>query len=250
MTSNLWKFADDTSVSEVIPRDGVSSLSDKVEEVNKWSNENKFQLNPGKCKELRINFTRHPFTEEPLDINGKPFEIVESAKVLGMLVTKDLKWNKHVGNIVEKASKRLYLLKQLKRAEVEICSLYKFYTACIRSIVEYACQVFHSSLPNYLSMEIECIQRRALRVIHPDLSYNEALKQAKLETLNDRREKLCVKLFSSIEANNDHKLKELLPPKNSPTNKLRTNRKYNLPMMHTNRFSNSFIPYYAHNAIL
>ena len=93
LTSNLWKFADDTSVSEVIPRDGVSSLSDKVEEVNKWSNENKFQLNPGKCKELRINFTRHPFTEEPLEINGKPFEIVESAKVLGMLVTKDLKWN-------------------------------------------------------------------------------------------------------------------------------------------------------------
>jgi retron-type reverse transcriptase len=27
-TSNLWKFADDTSVSEVIPKDGVSSLND------------------------------------------------------------------------------------------------------------------------------------------------------------------------------------------------------------------------------
>ena len=150
-TSNLWKFADDTSVSEVIPRDGASSLSDKVEEVHKWSNKNKFQLNSGKCIELRINFTRHPFAEEPLDINGKSFEIVESTKVLGMLVTKDLKWNKHVGNIVEKASKRLYLLKQLKRAEVETISLYKLSTECIRSIVEYACQVFHSSLPNCIA---------------------------------------------------------------------------------------------------
>ena len=161
-TSNLWKFADDTSVSEVIPKDGVSSLPDKVDEVNKWSNDNKFQLNPGKCKELRINFTTQPFTEEPLNTNEKPFEIVKSAKVLGMIVTNDLKWNKHVSNTVEKASKRLYLLRQLKRAEVETRSLYKFYTACIRSVVEYACQVFHSSLPNYLSMEIESIQKRAV----------------------------------------------------------------------------------------
>jgi hypothetical protein len=76
-----------------------------------------------------------------------------------MIVTNDLKWNKHVSNTVEKASKRLYLLRQLKCAEVETRSLYKFYAACIRSVVEYACQVFHSSLPNYLSMEIESIQK-------------------------------------------------------------------------------------------
>ena len=95
------EITDDTSVSEVILRDGVSSLSDKIEEVNKWSNENKFQLNPGKCKELRINFTRHPFTEEPRNINGKAFEMVESVNVLGMRVTKVLKWNQHVGKTVE-----------------------------------------------------------------------------------------------------------------------------------------------------
>jgi hypothetical protein len=80
-TSNLWKFADDSSVSEVIPKDGVSSLPDKVDAVNKWSNDNKFQLNPDKCEGLRINFTTQPFTEELLDINGKLFEIVKSVKI-------------------------------------------------------------------------------------------------------------------------------------------------------------------------
>ena len=167
---------------------------------------------------------------------------------MGVTLTSDLKWNKYVSNIVEKASKRLYLLKQLKRAEVETSSLYKFYTACIRSVVEYACQVFHSSLPNYLSSEIESVQKRALRIIHPDFTYIEAINQAKLETLYERREKLCIKLFSSIEANNDHKLKELMPPKKSVIIILRTNREYELPKMHTNRFSNSFIPYCARKA--
>ena len=104
---------------------------------------------------------------------------------------------------------KLILLKQLKRAEVETSSLYKFYTACIKSVAEYPCQVFHSSLPNYLSSEIESVQKRALRHI------STAINQAKLETLYERREKLCIKLFSSIEANNDHKLKELMPPKKS-----------------------------------
>jgi hypothetical protein len=39
-TGNLWKFADDTSVSEVILKDVVSSLPDKLDEVKKWSNDN------------------------------------------------------------------------------------------------------------------------------------------------------------------------------------------------------------------
>ena len=76
---------------------------------------------------------------------------------------------------------RPYLLKQLKRVEVEPSSLYKFYTACIRSVFEYACQVFHSSLRNLLSCEVENVQKRALRIIHSEMTYNEALGQAKLE---------------------------------------------------------------------
>ena len=65
----------------------------------------------------------------------------------------------YVSNIVEKASKRLYLLKQVKRAEVETSSVDKFYTAFSRSVVEYTCPVFHLSLPNYLSCEIESVRR-------------------------------------------------------------------------------------------
>jgi hypothetical protein len=65
-------------MGEVIPKAGVSSLSDKVNEVHKWSNDNKFQLNLGKCKELRIKAN---------------------------VYASDLKWNKHIQYIVEKASK-------------------------------------------------------------------------------------------------------------------------------------------------
>ncbi len=56
-----------------------------------------------------------------------------------MTFSDDLKWNKHIGMVVLKASKRLYvyLLKQLRRAGVEKKHLIGFYNACIRSILEY-----------------------------------------------------------------------------------------------------------------
>ncbi len=81
---------------------------------------------------------------EPIIINGQHLEIVKSAKILGMTFSDDLKWNKHIGIVVLKASKRLYLLKQLRRADVEEKHLIGFYNACIRSILEYVCEVFHS----------------------------------------------------------------------------------------------------------
>ena len=53
---------------------------------------------------------------------------------------------------------RLYFLRQLKRAKVPSNNLLLFYVTCIRPVTEYACQVFHDSLPQYLSDELEKLQ--------------------------------------------------------------------------------------------
>ena len=44
----------------------------------------------------------------------------------------------HLGTVVLKASKRLYLLEQLQCAGFDEKHLIDFYNACIRSVVEYA----------------------------------------------------------------------------------------------------------------
>ena len=70
-----------------------------------------------------------------------------------------LKWNSHVDSInvslIKKASKRLYFLRQLKRANVPAAEMISFYCTRIRPIVEYASPVFHYGIPNYLSKDIE-----------------------------------------------------------------------------------------------
>jgi hypothetical protein len=49
-------------------------------------------------------------------VSGNPIKLVESEKILGLVVQNNLKWNQHVDNIVKKSSKRLYMLRLLKRA--------------------------------------------------------------------------------------------------------------------------------------
>ena len=97
------------------------------------------------------------------------FERVNSAKVLGVMIRDDFKWNDHISTITIKAAKRLYLLRQLQRAVVSSNDLVMFYCSVIRSVLEFSCQLFHSSLPNYLSDELERIQRRTMHIIFPNL---------------------------------------------------------------------------------
>ena len=147
--------------------------------------------------------------------------------------------------VEKKVIKSLYLLRQLKCAGIAHSDLVRFYCSVIRSILEYACQVFHCNLPLYLSEEIERIQRRALRVIFPDCSYSEGLAKAGLTALYDRRSTLCKELFSVIDTQGNHKLSHLLPVRSQQDYILRSNRALAEPVCKTNRFRESFIISYC-----
>ena len=53
-------------------------------------------------------------------------------------------------------------------------------------------------IPAYLSDAIESIQRRALRLIFPNSSYQQALDQANLTSLADRRISICERLVADM----------------------------------------------------
>ena len=66
------------------------------------------------------------------------------------------------------------------------------------TVLEYCCMVWHNALPAYLSSEIEQVQMRALRIIYPRSSYQEALQRAKIASVEDRRKELCMRAFDKI----------------------------------------------------
>ena len=153
----MWKFADDATVSEVVPASKLSTLQQAADYIHDWSQENHLQLNSTKCKEIRTCFKRTLPSFPGVSIEGVEFETVCLAKVLVVTISCDLKWSANIDSITIKAAKRLYLLRQLKRAGIAPSYLVLFYCSVIRSVLEYACQVFHCNLPLYLLDEIKRI---------------------------------------------------------------------------------------------
>ena len=88
-----------------------------------------------------------------------------------------------------------------------------------RSVISYvfghlpnvpAWPVSHNSLLLYSSENLKKLQKRALRIICPTLSYREV----GIDTLFYRREFITKNLFEDVDDNTEHKLHELLPNKN------------------------------------
>ena len=201
------------------------------------------KLNGIKCKEMIISFLRNEIAIPRLRTNELTLELVESFKALGLTINNKLKWQNNTEAIVKKASKRLYVIRVLRRCGLSPSDLLLVYLSLVRSILEYACPVWHTALPKYLSDKIEKVQKRAFRIIYPEADYQTALNTAKCKRLDDRRHELCCKTFKKIEQP-DCCLNHLLPPLRAEKHdrELRNNFNYCLPNCRTERHKNSFIP--------
>lgn len=237
-----WKYVDDTTFSETVAVNDQSVLQFTLDGINLWCEENDMALNAQKCKEILICFWKKKPIFQQLTVNDYLVEQVKSAKLLGLMLSSDLKWNEHVAHIVKKSSRRLYMLRLLKRAKADTKTLISVYTTCIRPILEYCNQIWHFNIPEYLSKDIERIQRRALKIIHPSLPYFDALVVCKIPALHSRREQLCSAFFKNKVVPESSPLTGLVEIAANPKYDLRAPKKLAPIKCTTNRFKNSFIP--------
>ena len=70
-----------------------------------------------------------------MTMRDKVLERISSAKILGMIVSSDLSWAKHMQYICPKASQRVYFLCMLRRAGASSTDMLKFYKSTIRASV-------------------------------------------------------------------------------------------------------------------
>ena len=77
--------------------------------------------------------------------------------------------------------------KCLKKCRLTDRQLMLVYCSIIRSVLEYASPAW-TGLTQYLSDQIESIQKRALKITFPSLCYEDALKKSGLILLHQRRE--------------------------------------------------------------
>ena len=147
---------------------------------------------------MLIDFRKDRTVIPAIKINDCVLERVSSCKLLGLWIDDDLKWKTNTEYIVKSAAKRLHFLKILKGYNAPREDLKTFYISAIRSILQYGTKIWHGSLTEEQSKDIERIQRCGMKIICPEKTYQQALIECGMETLENRREKMCMKLINDM----------------------------------------------------
>ena len=186
----------DNNTDKYILASSNSVLQEQINDLKHISDLREMKLNCKKTKILVSNFTINNQFESHLIIPGQstPIEEISETKLLGYMLTKDMKTETHVSFIVDKCYKRLWAIRKLKSFGVPPQDILKFFFMKIRSVLESSCPVFHSMLTKDDSNSIERIQKITLKIILGNKyeSYIQACEMLQIETLESRRHSLSL----------------------------------------------------------
>ena len=146
-------------------------------------------INEKKTKTLIFNYTeKYQFTTR-LTINNEQIEVIDSTKLLGTIITNDLKWDSNCKSLVKKANSRMELLRKFSSFGLDQVELKNIYVIFIRSVLEQSATVWHSSLTEENKNDLERVQKSAVRIIMGNKykGYIKSLETLELETLDERK---------------------------------------------------------------
>ena len=219
---DIFKYADDTSV---IIKHTERSLEPKIDKyihtMTEWFTDNKLALNLEKTQITSFKKVR----DVELHKNHQ-----KSIKILGLNISDNLKWDKHINFIIQKCSPKLYVFRKLKSTLTK-SELFTLYDSLVLSIMNYASSVF-IHLPMHLENKLLALSKRFHKIVCPyDCKCNL------IKTPLIFRNKCAIKLFKHANSLNTHRLHSLIP-------KILTySKKFRQPLALSNRRKSSFIPF-------
>ena len=120
-------------------------------------------FNPSKCNVIRVAPNKSKTViHTNYQLHGHTLEIVDSNKYLGVTLTSNLSWDKHVDNVAAKGNRTLgFIRRNLKDCTRTVKET--SYTPIVRPTIKYAATVWDSSQSKIKALEN--IQRRATRFV-------------------------------------------------------------------------------------
>ena len=153
-------------------------------------------------------------------------QVVDTIRILGILLNSKLTWTSHVDFIIKKCSRLLFAFRTI-RGTVPPTKLKLLYCAIVRSVIEYCAPLF-TGISSSDSRRLDCLQSRFHKLI-----CSADCNASCLPTLSERRQQLTSNFLESI-LKDDHILHYILPP-------LSKSGRFLLPPRKTNRRSKSFV---------
>ena len=214
-----------------------------LDDINKWTEKNLMELNEKKSKSILFNFSRNHQFATNLVLKSKKLEVVNETKLLGLIITSDLRWDRNVDYLVKDANKRMLMLHAASKFTSDKNVLKLIYYSRIRCKLDQSAVVWNSSLTQKNVSDLERVQKSAVRIICGKNyeSYSNTLSELGMKSLSERRNILCLKFAKkSLKVDNfGH-----LFPLNSKSHDMRTRKGniYKVAKSYSKKYLQSAIP--------
>ena len=182
-SSSIFSFSGDTYVSlsfssnpqhlayfNISPycNTSASLLTNDLRNVEKLGTDNLVQFNEGKKKQVVIS-RKHHQNFPPVFMNGHKLDISSSINQLGLSISSNLTWKRHINSIAKHASLKHGSLSR-DRGNLSPSQLLTIYKSQIRPSLEYCSHVWGGAPESSLHL-LDRVQSKAIHLINsPDVT--------------------------------------------------------------------------------
>ena len=198
--ANIQLFADDAKISlEIKNTEDHRKLQSDVESAIMWSLLNNMELNKDKFKLIQYGSNQELKQDYTISTENTLKKSTE-LKDLGVTVSEDLAWQKHITRITNEGKKfTAWILRSFQTRNKMILHLFKIF---VISKLEYAAPLWMPYLKKDIE-KVESLQRTFTSKINglEDKNYHERLMSLNLYSLQRRRERFCMITMWKISQN-------------------------------------------------
>lgn len=244
ISSSIRLFADDCVLyRRVSTTNDQSLLQDDLNLIQSWCSTWLMKLNETKCKFMHVSRKRSNL-HFSYTLNRTALSEVESYRYLGIEITSDLNWSKHITSLAASVSKSLGFIRRsltFSPPKVRLIA----YETFIRTKLEYASSIWNPH-QKYLTHMLEAIQNRAARFIISNYDSRSSVTNIKssvgLPSLASRRKIARLCLFHKLYYNFPQLRESLIMPPLRSSRRLYNCRSIQRIHGSTNAFNSSFLP--------
>ena len=132
--------------------------------LERWEETWQMKFHPDKCTVVRISTNRKQILKTNYEIHGHTLEVIDSSKYLGVTISEDLAWKKHIDNTANKANRTLgFIRRNLGDCTAPVKAA--AYSTLVRPVLEYSSTVWDPHQSSDIH-NLEQVQRRAARFVH------------------------------------------------------------------------------------
>ena len=203
----ILNYADDTTIyySSSHPSNIQIAINQDIRNLERWFSTNKMKLNEKKSEFMKVHptNTKNKYENIHISVKGKYIQHSQHLKILGVNISENLKWDRHINNTIKNCK---YQLRSFRRAAAYINEDEKklLYNSCIASRLSYADIIWKETTAR-MKTRLQVIQNESARIIlmkKPRESAKPLLKELGWLNLEKKRQLHAEVLLHKIQKGN------------------------------------------------